>query len=373
MSFSQDEIKALRNILEINLNVKKDERIFVLVNDPETLPERVREKGEDLLQMGRKLLDEGKYLCDVDLIIFPAAKMHGEEPHLKVWEELLPNFTGEVEEDLFEKILSKSTNSDEEELLRKIAEESGDRIDGVVALTFFSTSHTFFRRLLTSIKKTRYASMPLFERYMLLGAMNVDYREIESLSLRVKERLVGAEKVFIEAPNGTAISLSVEGREFIADTGLLVSPGAFGNLPAGEVFVAPVEETAEGKLVIEYGPEEGKLDSQIVVFIEKGNAVEIKGEGRVRELLETKFAEDDRCRNVAELGIGTNSGATHVENILEAEKILGTIHIAFGDNSSFGGKVSAPFHQDFVVFSPTVKIQRKEELFVLHKEGQLIV
>ena len=60
--------------------------------------------------------------------------------------------------------------------------------------------------------------------------------------------------------------------------------------------------------------------------------------------------------NIAELGIGTNDKAARPDNILESEKILGTVHIALGDNSSFGGKISTPFHQDFVFFKPTLTL-----------------
>ena len=59
-------------------------------------------------------------------------------------------------------------------------------------------------------------------------------------------------------------------------------------------------------------------------------------------------------RNIAELGIGTNDRATRPDNILEAEKILGTVHIALGDNSGFGGTVSTPFHEDYVFYRPTL-------------------
>ncbi len=69
-------------------------------------------------------------------------------------------------------------------------------------------------------------------------------------------------------------------------------------------------------------------------------------------------------KNVAQAGssgIGTNDHAIRLDNILESEKILGTIHIALGDNSSFGGKIKTPFHQDFVFLKPTVRL--------IHKDG----
>ncbi len=74
---------------------------------------------------------------------------------------------------------------------------------------------------------------------------------------------------------------------------------------------------------------------------------------RARELL---AAGGEDGTNVAELGIGTNDSARLTGNILEDEKILGTIHVAFGDNHSFGGNIRVPSHQDGVVMAPTVTI-----------------
>ncbi len=374
MNFSEEELQALRNILRVNLGVKNGERLFILAIDPLTLTPSVEEKGVELLAMAEKVAEMGEEITHTELVVFPSPGMHGVEPPVKVWKNVLPDAFDRLEErGIVERILTKNLSVEEEEFIKEVINSSKDRVDVVVSMTYYSTSHTIFRRMLNLEKKTRYASMPLFERYMLTGAMNVDYNKVEALSLSVKEKLDGAEAVYITSPNGTNLKLVVKEREFIADTGILTSPGAFGNLPAGEVFVAPQEGLTEGKLVIEYGPDEGKLPAPLEVFIEGGMAREIVGEGELKNMLESKFEEDERCRNIAELGIGTNAGATHVENILEAEKILGTIHIAFGDNSSFGGKVKAPFHEDFVVFSPTVKVEKEGEVFYLHQSGKLLV
>ncbi len=374
MKLNADEIAALKQIIDVNMGVRSGEKVFILAMDPETLQPSIRRKGEELRLIAEELYSLATGVTEASLVIFPSTGMHGVEPPSMVWESVLPDAYGElVEKGLMDRILKKQLTPSEEEELGRIIAGSDDRVDVVVALTYYSTSHTIFRKALNRFKGTRYASMPLFERYMLTGAMKVDYREVEDLSIRVRDRLRNAEEVYVTAPNGTELKFVVRGREFIADTGILTAPGSFGNLPAGEVFVAPVEGETEGVLVIEYGPEEGRLETPVRVTIEKGRAVEVSGEGRIRELLESKFREDDRCRNVAELGIGTNAGATHVENILEAEKILGTIHVAFGDNSSFGGKVKAPFHQDFVLFHPTVEVYGEGDKFLLHREGNLLV
>ncbi len=89
--------------------------------------------------------------------------------------------------------------------------------------------------------------------------------------------------------------------------------------------------------------------------------------------LQRTLGKDPLLGNIAELGVGTNDRATRADNILESEKILGTVHIALGDNSSFGGEVRVPFHQDFVFFSPTLEAARNGERKTLIRDGELIV
>ncbi len=94
----------------------------------------------------------------------------------------------------------------------------------------------------------------------------------------------------------------------------------------------------------------------MTLTINNGVVVDVTGNEPFVDYLKFKLAEREANRNIAELGIGTNPMAKRPDNILESEKILGTIHIALGDNSSFGGKVKTPFHQDFVFFKPTLTL-----------------
>jgi leucyl aminopeptidase (aminopeptidase T) len=168
-----------------------------------------------------------------------------------------------------------------------------------------------------------------------------------------------ADFIRVKTPNGTSIRFSKRGRKAISDTGILTKKGSFGNLPAGEVFLAPVEETANGKLVVEWGPTR-QLESPVTLTVKDGCVVDISGGDKYVEYLRMKLSERKENGNIAELGIGTNDAAKRPDNILESEKILGTVHIALGDNSSFGGKVKTPFHQDFVFFMPTVTLIGKD-------------
>jgi leucyl aminopeptidase (aminopeptidase T) len=147
----------------------------------------------------------------------------------------------------------------------------------------------------------------------------------------------------------------LEGRPGQVDDGFYDGTGAdtWGNLPAGETYAIPLEGTGEGQLVVPAGwyP---KLDQDMVLRIHRGEILELQGGGtagdELRQLL--RFDSDAPVhrarRNLAELGIGTNPNAHRPDNVLEAEKIKGTIHIGIGDNIHMGGRVEADSHEDFV-------------------------
>jgi len=139
------------------------------------------------------------------------------------------------------------------------------------------------------------------------------------------------------------------------------------------VYLAPVEGTASGIMVLEYAPTR-KLVSPLTLVVEHGDVVEIRGDEPYRDVLERKFTESPLNRNIAELGIGTNDRASRPDNILEAEKILGTIHIALGDNAGFGGRISTPFHEDYVFYKPTVTAMAANGAHeILIADGALLV
>ena len=269
-------------------------------------------------------------------------------------------------------IKKKADDSDMRRAEEIVARNKRYAVNAVIALSNYSTSHTRFRDLLTGICKTRYASMPLFDVAMLEGAMNVSWRLIDRRTKSIARIVNKAEAVEIKTPNGTSISFSKKGRKAESDTGILTAPGAFGNLPAGEVYLAPVEGTANGRLVLEFAPTR-QLKSPVALTVKNGFVEEVSGDEEYAGYLRAKLSERIENANIAELGIGTNDMAKRPDNILESEKILGTIHIALGDNSSFGGNVSTPFHQDFVFFRPTVRLIHKDgNRTTLMKDGRFI-
>ena len=131
-------------------------------------------------------------------------------------------------------------------------------------------------------------------------------------------------------------------------------PGSWGNLPAGEAYCVPLEGTGEGLIQMTPGWHAG-LDVPMTLVFARGELVELRGGGVVgdelRDILRpgTEAEPYKSRRNLGEFGIGTNPQARRVDITVEAEKILGTVHLATGDSSHMGGLVNVDFHQDYVI------------------------
>ena len=104
----------------------------------------------------------------------------------------------------------------------------------------------------------------------------------------------------------------------------------------------------------------GKIGKKpIHITVEKGFAVEIKGGKEASKLQSLLEPLGKAAYNIAELGIGTNDQAIVTGQILEDEKVMGTVHIALGNNVSMGGTCSVGIHLDGVILEPTVEIDGK--------------
>jgi leucyl aminopeptidase (aminopeptidase T) len=154
----------------------------------------------------------------------------------------------------------------------------------------------------------------------------------------VADELTAATACRVTGPSGIDVRLSFAGRTAIRDDGDLREPGAFGNLPAGEAYIAPLEGDATGTIVFDGSLSGwGLLEEPLAVTLEHGRAARAVGGAAASRLLETLHRGGPNGRNLAELGIGTNPGATISGNILEDEKAAGSVHFAFGTNTSMGG------------------------------------
>ncbi|MBI1911771.1 MAG: aminopeptidase [Deltaproteobacteria bacterium] len=365
---------VMRKIYTVNLGVKSNEKVLVftdIIKDGERILEGDARRRLELQELAKDLAEIGEEFCSTEYLEFPSVMGHGKEPPQMVWEACFgKKVTDELtKKGVLKKIMDKAASPEDLKTAEDIIVKGAKSPDAIIALSNFSTSHTRFRDFLTRCMGVRYASMPLFEKSMLSGAMTADWNEVKERTLRLVKKMSGADMVYITTPNGTSISFSMQGRDPLPDTGIITEKGSFSNLPAGEGFLAPLEGTAEGVLVLEWAPTK-KLHRPISLIVKGGRVVDIDGEDEFAHDLREKLSVNPLIGNIAELGIGTNEKAERPDNILETEKILGTIHIALGDNSSFGGKVAVPFHQDFIFFKPTLEVIRGEQKIEVIIEGE---
>ena len=186
--------------------------------------------------------------------------------------------------------------------------------------------------------------------------MSADYEQIAEFTLSLAEQLRGSSNAHVTTALGTDLRMSLAGREWKVDTGKLRGQGVYGNLPAGEIYIAPNEDSAEGVLVIDKSLPGLLLSQPVKLFFEKGRVVHIEGGEGARYLEDAIARHGDTAGVIAELGIGTNPMARLQGNIITDEKVLGTIHIAIGRNDFIGGRNMASTHIDGVVSQPNLEI-----------------
>ena len=300
-------LKTAESIVKTSLALQHGEK-FLIITDVATYP------------IGHAFFDAGlKVGAEAILTVIRERNRHGEEPPppvAKAWE-----------------------NS-----------------DVYIAPTKYSLSHTQARKAATQAG-ARGATMPSITTAMFrAGAITADYSEVRRLCEKIGVLMDKASEVHVTSKKGTDITMSIQGRVVERDTGLLLERGDFGNLPAGEVYTAPVEGSANGTLVFDGAiASVGLLREPVTVSVREGLATQITGGPKAARFdAMLSAAKKKEAYNIAELGVGCNPKGRLIGNVLEDEKVYGTVHIALGDNSTFGGKVQAGIHLDGIMLNPSL-------------------
>lgn len=239
------------------------------------------------------------------------------------------------------------------------------KCDVFILPTSHSLTHTH-ARIAANKSGARGATMPGITVGMMTRTLNADYGQIARLTKKIAARLTKARRATIVTGAGSRLELKIKDRPGHPDTGIVHKPGQFSNLPAGEAYSAPLENGSNGVIVIDgsFAPL-GALKKKVVVKVENGYIVDIQGNRTLKGIFN---AYGKKERLLCELGIGTNHKATISGNVLEDEKVLGSIHVAFGNNLAFGGKNDAKIHLDGVTTKPTLWLDDT----LLIEEGKFI-
>ena len=319
---SSSLISACKHGLQTNLALKSNETVLI-VTDAEKR------------QIGRAFKEAAlKITSKIDLLEIPIPKFNGEEP---------PDYAAE-------KMLSADV------ILMPLAK---------------SLSWTQARREATQTG-ARIGSMPQITEDIILRTFPIDYESIKRRVNKLDDLFDAATKVKVTTKLGTSLEFSVSGRKGRGrNGGIYKSKGAWGNLPCGEAFIAPVEGSVNGLYFIDASHAGvGEIFAPIKVIVENGFAINIEGGPEATILSNMLTAVDDpNAFNIAEFGIGCNDKAKIIGITLEDEKVLGTCHIALGRNLFFGGTVDVGLHVDGVIKSPTIYFDNQK----ITEEGKLII
>lgn len=292
--------------IEQCLNLQSDESIVIVTDDSR------REIGERLYTAATDRTDQAT------IIRYPPEGQHGSEPP--------------------EPVAAAMANA-----------------DAFLAPTSKSLSHTRAREHACKAG-ARGATLPGITEEVFETGLDADYELIAQNCRHLHEQVMDADTIRVTSPSGTDITIEPGGRQWNLDTGIIHESGSFSNLPAGEIFVSPT--TATGTYVVDGTMmPHGRLDAdQTLRFVvEDGYITEIS-DPEIRERVESAAAEvGDAAYNLAELGIGANTGVTDlVGSVLLDEKAAGTVHLAIGDDAAIGGDTEAPIHIDGIITDATV-------------------
>jgi leucyl aminopeptidase (aminopeptidase T) len=250
------------------------------------------------------------------------------------------------------------------------------------------TAATTYRQTLlregTSMGK-RFGHMPGANKDLLAYAATIDYEHAVTrcddlalvLTLGRKARL----QTYVHKENGERLAYNLDfdlggfDRYPITSNGI-ISLGTWGNIPGGETFIAPMEDTANGTFVLNgaFKNYVVKPPDHLLLHFEKGNLKDKHVEGtpdvleNFNPFLDYARARGDKFFNsLAELGIGVNTSITELTGkALFDEKCYGTAHIAIGDNTRYGGYHTSKIHEDLITRSPTLWVDDK----LILKDGE---
>ncbi|MFH1844331.1 MAG: aminopeptidase [bacterium] len=206
-------------------------------------------------------------------------------------------------------------------------------------------------------KRIRCGHCPGITAEMMTGGpMNIDYKAMRETARQLIGAFAGASTTRITTPAGTDLLLELTDRAFLSDVGATDEYGC--NLPCGEIYCAPVENGANGVLVVDGTiSSRGFSDHPLHISVENGAIVGLDCENpTVIKDVEGFTGVDPEAKIIGELGIGVNPGAKLIGNMLEDEKALHTGHIAFGNNEEFGGQNRSATHHDFLFRYPTFQV-----------------
>ena len=320
--------RSARTVIDTCMDVRRGENILIIC-DPTTT------------EIGQSLHDAASLRSDrVLLVVMPKGRHHGDEPPAPV-----------------------------ANLMRQQ--------QVVIAPTRYSLTHT--KAVRQAIKDgSRVATMPGMTVEMFTeGGMSADFNIIKKNIGEMSNLLRRKRIINVKSDTGTNVTFEVNWREWkLDDNGICNRPRMLTNLPAGKIFTLPREGTMNGTIVIDGSWDSDLVDEPVVLQIENGLVVDVKGGTAAAQIRQTFGEAAKRLKNkdqenvwtIAEFGFGMNPNARVAGNVLEDEKRLGTAYFSIGDNTTLGGSAAVGIQISGVLERPSIWMDET----LLFEEGQFV-
>ena len=249
----------------------------------------------------------------------------------------------------------------------------------VIAPTRYSLTHT--RAVRQAIKDgARVATMPGMTMEMFTeGGMSADFNIIKKNISEMGSVLRRKRIVNVKSETGTNVTFEVNWRDWkYDDNGICNRPRMLTNLPAGKIFTMPREGTMNGTIVIDGSWDSTLVDEPVVLQIENGLVVDVKGGTAAAQIRQAfgeaakrlRSKEQEAVWTIAEFGFGMNPNARLMGSVLEDEKRLGSAYFSIGDNTRLGGTAAVGIQISGVLASPSLWLDEtallEDGTFVAH-------
>ncbi|WP_096391129.1 aminopeptidase [Halopenitus persicus] len=208
----------------------------------------------------------------------------------------------------------------------------------------------------------RVISMVKFtEEQLVTGGLYADYEGMRPHCEEMARKFSEADEARVTSPQGTDVTVGLEGRDGNAHPGIADEPGEFTALVHIESNIAPVEGSTEGTVVFDGAIPNldiGVLETPVEMEIEDGAVTSVEG-GKEAEKIARVWADHDdpAVYNIAQLAVGMNPECPEFNGWFSNDHgRYGNVHFGIGTSSNLGGTTRAPVHFDAMMAEPTLEL-----------------
>ena len=193
------------------------------------------------------------------------------------------------------------------------------------------------------------------------GGLYADYEGMKPHCEEMARRFGEASEAHITSPQGTDVTVGLDGRDGNAHPGIVREPGEFTALVHIEANISPVEGTTDGTVVFDGAIPNldiGVLEDPVTMEMAEGAVTSVEGGKEAKRIAEVWAEHDDPAvYNVAQLAVGMNPECPEfTDDFSTNHGRYGNVHFGIGTSSNLGGTTRAPVHFDAMMAEPTMEL-----------------